>query len=304
MQVKQRVLITGATGFIGRCLVPRLVAEPETAVTILIRETYSGRPLPPELAQLRPHFHVVYADLRNFQLTLRAVKEAQADCVIHLAAAGATDPFLNVHTAIRHNLTGTLHLLRACCEKSSWATQVIVARTPGELTTMNNYAASKAATWQFCRMFARTQQWPIHGAMIFQAYGPTQPETSLVAAATLAAIKNQDFPMTAGTQTRDWVYVDDVVAGIMAMRHKKLAPGTSIDLGTGCPASVAKIVRQIYRLTDSQGRPRVGILPSRPGEEPHQVADANRTKEMLGWETAVSLSDGLSRVRDYFLTHS
>lgn len=294
-----RILITGGTGFIGRHLTTALVNQPDTAVTLLLRESYSHADLaalPPPLAALRDRFDVVYADLRNFRLTTRAVQQAATDAVIHLAAAGVTDPFLGVETALRHNVTGTLNLLRACCEKRPWPQRILVARTPGERSSMNVYAASKAAAWNFCRMYARTQQWPITGAMIFQAYGPGQPAQNLVPAAVSAALAGDDFPVTAGTQQRDWIYVDDVVAGLLAALRADVSPGETVELGTGRMHSVADVVQQIYVLIDSPGRPLIGVLPSRPGEVTEQAANAAHTRELLGWETAVSLSDGLKKV--------
>ena len=300
-----RVLVTGATGFIGRFLTPRLVTGSNTAVTLLLRESRSGKPLPPELAPFRPQFDVVYADLRNFQLTARAVREARPETVIHLAAAGVTNPFLNIHPALRHNLEGTLNLLRACFQKPSGIKQLIIARTPGELSAMNTYAASKAAAWTFCQMFARTQKWPVTGAMIFQAYGPGQSGQNLVPSAIQAALAGQDFPMTSGTQERDWIYVEDVISGIMAMYGRELPPGTTIDLGTGKTASVAEVVSRIYELAGGPGRPRPGLLPDRPGEVSRQVADKARTKALIGWQTAVSLPQGLAKtIETWRMGHS
>jgi nucleoside-diphosphate-sugar epimerase len=259
-------------------------------------EAESRRPWPPPLAARRDQFDVVYADLRNFRLTVRAVQQADPEAVIHLAVAGATDPFLPVDTAVRHNVTGTLNLLRACFEKTYTTQQLIIARTPGERTTMNVYAASKAAAWNFCQMYGRTQNWPIHGAMIFQAYGPYQPSSTLIPSAIAAALAKRDFPMTAGTQKRDWIYVDDVAAGFAAILGAALAPGTTVELGTGQLTSVANVVQQIYALVNRGGRPQIGVLPDRPGEEAVQVADAAETKRLVGWETAVSLQTGLTRL--------
>lgn len=292
------VLITGGTGFIGQHLTAALVAQDTTAVTLLLRETYSHvdiAPLPQKLTALRPYFDVVYADLRNFRLTARAMRRAAPDAVVHLAAAGVTDPFLGVETALRHNVTGTINLLRACCEKRPLPQRILIARTPGERSSMNVYAASKAAAWNFCQMYARTQQWPIVGAMIFQAYGPGQPERNLIPAAAAAALSGNDFPMTTGTQQRDWIFVADVVRGLIAALHADVSPGTTVELGTGITHSVADVVQQIYALADGNGRPRIGALPGRPGEEAAQVADAARTRELIGWQTAVSLRDGLQR---------
>ena len=248
------------------------------------------------LNQLRSQFNVVYADLRNFNLTVRAVREAEPDGVIHLAAAGATDPFLGVETAVRHNLTGTLNLIRACFEKNYAVEQLIVARTPGELLGINPYAASKAAAWEFCRMYARTQEWPIHGGMIFQAYGPGQPDRTFIPAAFRAALAGEDFPMTAGTQPRDWIYAEDVAAGFLAMVGKSLSPATTIDIGTGTVTSLIDVAHLIYHTVNRGGRPLPGTLPSRPGEDPAQTADVAQTFALTGWESKISLADGIVKL--------
>lgn len=295
-----RVLVTGATGFIGRTLVPRLVADPDTVVTLLVRETYSGRPLPGPLNPLRPQLDLVYADLRSYQLTARALRDAAPDIILHMAAVGSTTPFIDVHTAVRHNVTGMLNLLRAGFERPGSVRRLVVCRTPGELTAMNNYAASKLAAWDFCRMYARTQQWPIVGAMIYQAYGPCQADHTLIPSAVQAALANQDFPMTTGTQERDWIHVDDVADGLIAVHRSDLEPGTTVDIGTGISTSVADVVHTIYDLVGGSGRPLIGALPSRPGEALVQTADCHRTRALTGWEPAVGLRDGLSAVLAHY----
>jgi nucleoside-diphosphate-sugar epimerase len=290
-----RVLVTGATGFIGRALVVALLGKPDVEVVLLVREDASGgRHFSTPLSSLRDQFHVVYADLRNFHLTVRAVREAEPACVVHLAAAGVRDPFLSADTAVRHNVTGTLNLVRACFDKTSATRQLIVARTPGERATMNVYTASKAAAWSFCRMYGRAAGWPIHGAMIFQTYGPGQPENLLAAAAMKAALAGEDFPMTSGEQEKDWIYLDDVVGGVLAlMGWPELEPGVTAELGTGVATSVLDVVKEIYRLGGKGGQPLPGVLPYRPGEERCQMADAAMTKGLLGWEAVVPLELGL-----------
>jgi nucleoside-diphosphate-sugar epimerase len=288
-----RVLVTGATGFIGRALVQHLVADPGKSVTILIRDGPSNR-LPPAIGAIRSRLELVYADLRNFSQTSRAVRRAQPDYVIHLAAAGVSDPFLNVTSALRHNLHATLNLIKACFERQSSIQQLVIGRTPGERTALNVYAASKAATWSFCRMYSRTQQWPIAGAMIFQAYGPGQPHHTLIPAAFTAALAGQDFPMTSGSQERDWIWVADVAAGLAAILPARLSPGQTVELGTGLLTSVAAVVQQIYGLVDRGGQPRPGLLPDRPGEDARQVADVDATHACLAWQAAVALPRGLA----------
>jgi nucleoside-diphosphate-sugar epimerase len=290
-----RLLLTGATGFVGRVLLPALL--PHHDVTLLLREEYgSGKPLPDSLNALRPHVSVVYADLRNYQLTARAVRDAAPEAVIHLAAAGVTDPFLPVNSSLSHNVTGTLNLARACFERGTGPGQLIIARTPGELSALNVYAASKAAAWSFCEMYARTAAWPIHGAMIFQAYGPGQPNQLLVAAALRAALSGESFPMTSGEQAKDWIHVEDVVTGLKALLGQDLPPGTTVELGTGVLTPVRDVVAMLYALAGRGGGPSVGALPSRPGETPQKAANVAATRARINWEATIALRDGLARL--------
>ncbi|MCB0033769.1 MAG: NAD(P)-dependent oxidoreductase [Anaerolineales bacterium] len=297
-----RVLITGGTGFIGQRLTETLVAHKHYQPYLLVREAYGmGTPLPPRLMTLREQIRLVFADLRTFSLTSRAINEAQPDIVVHLAAQGATDPFLSVDTAVRHNLSGTLNLLRACFEKSFTTTRLIVARTPGEIDVINSYAASKAAAWQFCRMYAQTQQWPVIGAMIFQCYGVGQSPRALLPAALTAARAGQDFPMTAGEQTRDFIHIDDVVSGLIALiETADLPAGATAELGTGIPTSLTTAVQTIYELVDQGGQPKPGLLPARPGEQPQPLANLAHTQQLIDWQPALTLRDGLKQL----LTHS
>lgn len=292
---RPRVLVTGASGFIAQALVPRLLEHADVTLCLL-EEFGSGLPLPMPLKEVRSRVDTVYADLRNYQLTARALRQSRPDRVIHLAAAGVSDPFLNVNTAVNHNVTGTLNLLRACFEADGQdVQQVIVARTPGERSAMNVYAASKAAAWAFCEMYARTAGWPIHGAMIFQAYGPNQPPHLLIPAALRAALAGEDLPMSSGGQEKDWIHVDDVVGGFLALAGADLPPGMTLEFGWGQATSVRAVVEQIYHIAGRGGRPLTGMLPDRPGEEPRQVANIEPAERLVGWRPSISLSDGLCR---------
>jgi nucleoside-diphosphate-sugar epimerase len=291
-----KVLVTGGTGFIGQHLVPALLAAGHD-VALLVRAPRTDAPsLPPSLSGLRAQLQLTYADLRNFALTSRSVREVVPDAVVHLAARGATDPFLPPEAALRHNVSGTVHLLRACFESERGITRLLAARTPGETNPHSPYTASKAAAWAFCAMYAGTQGWPIVGATIFQAYGPGQSSHALVPAAVRAAQAGEDFPFTAGRQRRDWIYVGDVADALVQMVSANLPSGSSYDIGTGKAIAVRDVVTTIYELADRGGRPRPGLLPDRPNEPAMQRADTETTAEILGWRASLALKDGLAKL--------
>lgn len=299
-----RILITGGTGFIGQHLVTQLHAQGDHELVLLVRERYGmGNPLPAALDGIRTDLQLVFADLRTFSLTKRAIGEAKPDVIIHLAAFGATDPFLSPELAIRHNVTGTINLLKAAFDQDNSADKLITARTPGELSNLNAYAASKASAWNFAQMFARTRSWPISGAMIFQCFGPGQSARSFVPAAISAAQQQADFPMTSGQQKRDWIYVDDVVQGLIAALTADLAPGESVDLGTGSGTSLVDVAQLVYDLVGSDnGRPRPGLIPDRPGEVAQPLANVTRTQTILNWRPQFNLESGLRQLLKEYQT--
>ncbi len=282
----EKVLITGATGFLGRALVKRLVGQ-GTAVTALVREK-AGRQID---AGLPAEVEVQEVDLRYAAGVKRAIEAANPTLVFHLAAVGVTNPFLPVSETLRGNLDTTLNLLKAVGGQC----RVLVARTPGELDGLNPYAASKAAAWQFCRMFQRTEGWPIVGVMPFQVYGPGQPVQTVLGAALKAARAGDPFPMTSGEQKRDWIYIDDVIDGLQAAGRAPEMEGQTLELGTGLATSVLEVVTRLFERV-GRGQPRPGLLPTRLGEAPEQKANAAETERLTGWRAAVSLETGLQRL--------
>jgi nucleoside-diphosphate-sugar epimerase len=279
------VLITGATGFIGRALARRWAAA-GARVVALVKET------PGQLRRLAfpAGVEVLEVDLRHAAGVKRAVQAAAPGLVVHLAAVGVTDPFLPLAQALRGNLDSTLNLLKAVGGRC----RVLVARTPGEIECLNPYAASKAAAWQICRMFQRADGWPIVGVMPFQVYGPGLPERTVLGAALKAARSGEPFPMTPGDQRRDWIYVDDVVEGFLAAAgaDANAVEGQTIELGTGASTPVREAVLKLFEILGA-GQALVGRLPPRPGEVPDQVADAARAESRTGWRARVGLEEGL-----------
>lgn len=290
-----RILVTGASGFIGRRLAAALAGDDNITLFLLLHRDQALAQLEQSLSGWSGNVELVTADLRNYAAIKAVISRTCPDLIYHLASAGVRDPFLPLKDALEHNLHGTVNLIQAAFEghEDGGVKQVIAARTPGERSVMNHYAASKAAAWQICRMYARTQAWPIIGAMIFQVYGPGQPPGNLLPAAIRAAKNDEDFPMTAGNQKRDWIFIDDVVGGLVKMAQSSLSPGVSVDLGTGQLTSVAEAVQQVYQMVGGAGRPLIGNLPSRPGEEQIQTADVGHTKRLIDWKSSIAFQDGL-----------
>ncbi len=258
---------------------------------------------PPERANRLPEGAVpIPLDVRDPQSVAGAVRSSSPEVVFHLAAVGATEPGIPPLPALRVNVEGTVHLLEALHRQG--VQRVVLVGTCHEygarearegLDPFNFYAASKAAAWAFARAYWRACGLPVVTVRLFQVYGPGQPAQTLIPSAIRAALSGADFRMTPGEQQRDFIYVEDVVEGLMAAATAPSIEGESLDLGTGRACSILQAVERIWELTGARGRILAGAIPYRPGEVMRFVADADHTARLTGWRAAVDLEEGLRR---------
>ena len=296
------ILIIGATGFIGHHLT-RYLAQAGTEVWT------TGLPNEQPPSGTMRHLSL---DVRDANAVRAVVAEAAPQVVFHLAAIGVTDPGVDPALALAVNAGGTVHLLEAL---RGWdVRRVVLAGTCYEygasqrvsesanqrlvvegLDPFNAYAASKVAAWAFGRMYWRVHGLPVVTVRPFQVYGPGQVPHTLIPAAIHAALAGEDLTMTPGEQERDFIYVEDVVEGMLAAAQAPGIEGQSLDLGTGQAHTVRQVVERVWAMTGAQGHVLAGALSYRPAEVMRLTADAGRTARLTGWRARVGLEEGLRR---------
>lgn len=294
LKLATHVFLTGATGFIGRRLTQRLVTA-GAEVTALV--------LPGEANLLPDGVRAIPGDITVPETVARAIDAAQPDLVIHLAAIGITNPDLPFTAACAVNVGGVINVLDAARQMKTINRIVMIgssyeygARRADEgLDPFNAYSAAKVAAWAFARAAFNTWGAPVVWMRLFQVYGPGQREQALIPAAIRAALSGDDFPMTAGEQQRDFVFIEDVVEGLLAAAGAPGIEGRALDVGTGQLHRVRAIVERIWALSGARGRILAGALPYRPGEVPAIPADVDRTRRLTGWEAQTGLDEGLQK---------
>lgn len=290
------VLVTGGSGFIGSRLCQRLTACGAKLHVI-------SRRLEPTAGE---HSRWWQANLRDFEAIQRVVRAVQPDLVFHLAShvAGARDITLVLPT-FYDNLTSTVHLLTSVAEEGCH--RIVLACSSEEPQAANDetfprspYAAAKGAGSMYGRMFNELFKLPIVMPRIFMTYGPDQKDThKLVPFVILKLLRGELPKLSSGRRRADWIFVDDVVEGLLRAALVPGIEGCSFDLGTGMLVSVREIVEQIAQLVDPTARPAFGALPDRPFEQ-EQPADTSFLLERLRYQPNTSWQLGLeTTVRSY-----
>ncbi len=305
-----KVLVTGGAGFIGSNLV-RALLEHGDDVRVLDNFSTGSRD---NLADL--DVEVVEGELRSYERVHNATR--RVDVVFHLGALGSVprsvqDPL----TTSAVNVEGTLNVLLAARDEGvrrvvfSSSTSVY-GSTPelptGESTPpdpISPYGVTKLAAERYCVSFSRVyESFETVVLRYFNVFGPRQTPFSQYAAAVprfVAAIAAGE-PITIygdGEQSRDFTYVENVVAATIRAADAEGASGRIFNVGAGSPASVNELAETIGRILGMPVEKR--YAPPRPGDIRDSWADISAAREALGYEPLVALEEGLRRTADALL---
>jgi UDP-glucose 4-epimerase len=290
-----KFLVTGATGFIGSHLCDRLLkrgAEVE-AITRVVPATTSAA----------CHWRAV--DLADFAATARVFRDARPDTVFHLAShVTGTRSLDAVIPTFLSNAASTVNVLVAATEVG--CRRVVLAGSSEEplssevdATPCSPYAAAKWTSATYGRLFHRIYGAPVVHTRIFMTYGPAQRDELKLIPYVIRCLLEEKPPLLAsGRRQVDWIYVDDVVDGLLAAAEAPDAAGGTFDLGTGMGVSIREVVEELVRLTAPHVQPVFGARPD-PAGESERVADTRVTSMKLNWKAKTTLNVGLKRTVDW-----
>lgn len=306
-----RVLVTGAGGFIGSHLCEALVRR-GARVRALVR--YNGRGDAGRLEwvtpEVRDEVEVVSGDITD-PFAIREVVRGQST-VFHLAALIAIPySFTAPHSFFATNTLGTVHLLEAARqEQLRRVVHVSTSEVYGTaqsvpiderhpLVGQSPYAASKIGADQAAESYRRSFDVPVVTVRPFNTFGPRQSARAIIPTVITQALASGVVRLGDLRPRRDLTFVTDTVAGMIAAAQ---APdhvlGETINLGSGSDIAIGELVQRIFALFEAEGiKARAEHDPERvrPGSSEVQrlCASAEKAKQLLAWEPSVSLDEGL-----------
>ncbi len=303
-----KVFVTGAAGFVGSRLSKVLLARGDEVVGLDNFSDYY--PIEHKRRHLRDltgtkGFVFVEADLRDASKLASLFKEHRPDAVAHMAAMAA------VRYSVQHpliygevNVQGSMNLLDAArqigqptCVLASTGS-VYGADTPVPFKEdakadrpLAPYPASKRAMELMAHCYHHLWKLPTTVVRFFNVYGPHGRPDMMPWQWTLQILRGEPLTLySAGRLKRDWTYIDDIVAGLIAAIDKKL-DWEIVNLGCGCPVENVEFVKVLEELL---GKKAVVVdTPCPPSEPVVTFADVSKARKLLGYAPKVRIEEGL-----------
>lgn len=324
-----RALVTGGAGFIGSALV-RALADDGVPVAVLDSLTYAGNRSNLSGVPGMDGEAFVEADIRDMNRVRHALAAFRPTVVFHLAAETHVDRSIDgPAVCIETNVRGTYCLLSEVT--AYWkgldapaagnfryvqvSTDEVFGDAPDETAFVETsryapnspYAASKASADYLVRTWSMAFGLPTLIAHGTNTYGPRQFPEKLIPLMTLNARDGRDLPVYGdGAQVRDWIHVDDHVAGLRAVAERGEA-GRSYIVSARNPRTNLEIVTQICasldrRFPDAAPHDRLIVhVADRPGHDRRYVSDPARIEGELGWQARTGFGDGIALTVDWYL---
>lgn len=294
-----KILVTGATGFLGSHLC-RALRITNNQVHAVSRRPHRGT----------EGLHWWQGDLADYAATRRLLTEIQPDVIFQLTTHGwgAPDPE-HVLPTLRSDLMATVNVLAVATELK--VRRIVVTGSleepqgdgPDDCVPASPYAAAKCAVGLYARMFHRLYGTPVVIARVFMTYGPGQPARKLIPYVILMLLRQESPKLSDGRRLVDWIYVDDVIEGLMAVAQAQHVDGRTVDLGSGRLVSIRQVVEQLEGLVGATVRPVFGELPERAMES-IRAADTTGIYDTLGWRASTPLEQGLALTTEWYRAES
>jgi dolichol-phosphate mannosyltransferase len=302
----KRVLLTGATGFIGANLARRLLRDGHEVYLTLRPGRVSWR-----IEEIRDDVRLVEVDLRDAEGLKAKLPTIRPDWIFHLAAYGAYSYQTDVQRIAQTNYLGLVNLLaagliagfEAFINTGTSSEYGFKDHAPAEnewLEPNSYYAVSKAAATMHCRYVSITRGLPIRTLRLYSAFGPYEEPTRLIPTLIVKGLDGELPPLVNPAVARDFVYTEDINdAYLAAATVKDQEPGAVYNVGTGIQTTIGEAVEIARRLMNIPSRPAWGSMPERHWDTATWVADNARIKQALHWSLQYGFEDGLKHMIDW-----
>ncbi len=296
------ILITGVNGFVGRHLARYLVSELHVARVYGIDRAAPGE-------SGNPGYQFLCANIEDPAEMNRIIAEVRPRIIFHLAAdIKPSRDLKDLPAMLQTNLTGTVNLLAAVCTTQTGLNCFINMGTGEEYgnnsqpfheqlipSPVSIYSGTKAAVSMLCRMFYNLYNIPVITVRPSLVYGPGQNNRFFIIQAIQKLLSDEDFDMTPGEQTRDYIYIQDLVAALVELSCSGKMAGEEINVSSGVEYRLKDVILLLREKTNSKSKINFGAIPYRQNEIMRYACDNTKIISNTSWRPEVILEEGLAR---------
>jgi nucleoside-diphosphate-sugar epimerase len=300
MLKNKRILITGATGFVGANLARHFLKKGAN-ISIFTRKASDIW----RIRDILKHIAEYQVGLEDENKINRIIPKIKPEIVLHAAVYGAYPSQNNAKKIIETNFTGTVNLLNACRKadvevfvntgsSSEYGIKDEPMREDSMLEPISEYGVSKAAATLFCQAVAKKEKRIIATLRLFSPYGYYEEPFRLIPSLVLSCLKSENPKLSSPDSVRDFIFIEDVVEAYeKVISHKDKAGGEIFNIGSGKQHTVREIADEIIKLAGNKVQPEWRVMPNLRYEPLHWQADIRKAEKILNWYPENVLEKGL-----------
>lgn len=302
----KRVLITGATGFVGSNLV-RMALKQGSDVHIITR-TKSDKWRIDDVSTYITDYN---SDLLDYKRLDDIVSIIRPDIIYHTATYGGKPNQRETIRIVQTNLIGTINLIKACMKfsfdlfvntgsSSEYGIKEKPMMEEDLLEPVNDYGVSKSAATQYCRAIAKTEELPIVTLRLFSPYGSYEGSTRLIPSVILSCLRRNKPRISSPNFVRDFVHIKDVLDAYEKLIDIPQLSGEILNIGSGKQCTIEEVANKIIELLGNCVELETGMAQRWPNEPKKWEADISKANDILAWKPKYDLENGLAETISWF----
>jgi len=291
---RKKILVTGGAGYLGSFLVKSLREKGADVYIISIESEENEHEFP--------------VDITNFEELNTVIHQIKPEIVYHLAASISRNRDFSIFgNMLKVNVTGTFNLLKSLAQTEYkhlifTSTSEIYGNNASpfheDLLPMpvSPYSLTKVMAEYLIKTFSQQHNRNFTILRLFNFYGENMSEDFFISQMINNLKRGEDFLMTKGEQTRDFLFIEDVVCALTLAAEKHAALNETFNVCSGIGSSLSSLATLINQKTDGTAAIKIGALPYRENEVWEMVGNTTKSKEKLGFIPQYSLNDGLEKI--------
>ncbi|BCU13781.1 NAD-dependent epimerase/dehydratase family protein [Microcystis aeruginosa] len=301
-----KVLITGASGFVGSHVARLLVAE-GCEVYALVRESSNRW----RIRDILPSMYLRQSDLVAFENVNTYLQEIKPELCIHLAWYAVPGKYLNSQENL-DSIQASINLLSQLAELGCKRFVGIGTCFEYDLSLgylsessltkpITLYAATKVALSTILQQFAQITEMEVAWIRLFYQYGPMEDERRLIPGIISSLLRDEVVKTTKGEQIRDFLHIEDVASAIWAVAKSNVSG--VVNVGSGQPVTVGQIALELGNLLGKPDLIHLGALPYRPNDPMFICANNELLRKKTDWTQKYNLTTGLKNTIKWYKDH-